>query len=334
MLVKGNDLVVATHGRGFWIMDDLTALREITPEIVTAPAHLFDIAPTYRYLPVQVLSPRRPFRPGIWFARAADTVAYEDQREAGGLVKRVFLNGGENPTGGVTIDYDLGQPSGETTLTILDGHGQAIKRFSSEARDSSWIPADAGMNRFVWDLRYPGARELPVPTGFVSAEYPRAQAPVAPPGRYVARLAAGGQQYEQSFDIKRDPRLTATDEDLQAEFELMVKIRNRLSDVTDAIDRLRKVRQQLNERQRSGAKDPALVSAKEKLQAIEAALTRLPGPNSNMLPPKALNDRLAALSGEIQHADARPTQQMYAVFEALSGLVAEQLRLLEQVAHA
>jgi hypothetical protein len=158
------------------------------------------------------------------------------------------------------------------------------------------------MNRFVWDLRYPGARELPVPTGFVSAEYPRAQAPVAPPGRYVARLAAGGQQYEQSFDIKRDPRLTATDEDLQAEFELMVKIRNRLSDVTDAIDRLRKVRQQLNERQRSGAKDPALVSAKEKLQAIEAALTRLPGPNSNMLPPKALNDRLAALSGEIQHA--------------------------------
>src|SRR6202044_3528539 len=64
MLVKGNDLVIATHGRGFWIMDNITALRQMTPEVMSEQAHLFDIAPTYRYLPVQVLAPHRAVRPG------------------------------------------------------------------------------------------------------------------------------------------------------------------------------------------------------------------------------------------------------------------------------
>ena len=101
--------------------------------------------------------------------------------------------------------------------------------------------------------------------------------------------------------------------------------------ITDAVDRLRKARQQLNDRRQAGASDAALASAKEKLQAIESALTRLPGPSPYMLPPKALNNRLAALSGEAGGADARPTQQMYGVFKDLTGLVAEQLRRLDEV---
>src|SRR5690242_16841288 len=97
-------------------------------------------------------------------------------------------------------------------------------------------------------MRYPGAREIPAPPGFVSAEYPRAQAPLAAPGRYTARLSVGGQQYERSFEIKRDLRLTATDGDLRAQFDLVVKIRNCQSDVTDAVDRLRKKREQMGGR--------------------------------------------------------------------------------------
>jgi methyl-accepting chemotaxis protein len=165
----------------------------------------------------------------------------------------------------------------------------------------------------------------------VSAEYPRTQAPVAPPGRYTARLAAAGRQYERSFEIRRDSRLTATDDDLRAQFALMVQIRDRVSAVTDAVDRLRKARQQLNERQRAGAPASALADARDKLQAIESALTRLPGPSPHILPPKALNNRLAGLSGDVQQADGRPTRQMAAVFEELSGLVGEQLRRLEDV---
>ena len=305
MQVKNNDLVVATHGRGFWIMDNLTALRQITREVQAAPAHLFDIAPTDRYLPMRVLSPRGPE----------------------GRVRRVPLDAGENPPGGVMIDYYIKQPAGETTLTILDGKGQAIKRYSSPAKDGGWMPSEAGMNRFVWDLRYPGAREIPAPAGFVSAEYPRAQAPVAPPGRYTARLSVGGQQYERSFEIRKDSRITATDDDLRAQFEFMVRIRERLSEVTDAVERLRAARQQLAQKAPADA-----ASALGKLGAIEAALTRLlPAVNPMKLPPKALNNRLAALTGAVGQADAKPTRQMYAVFEDLSAGVAEQVRQLDEV---
>ena len=192
------------------------------------------------------------------------------------------------------------------------------------------------MNRFVWDMSYPDARELRPDGPLVSAELSRAEAPVAPPGRYGARLSVGGQQYEGSFEIRKNPRITATDDDLRAQFEFMVQIRDRLSEVTDAVERLRKARQRLEERERGAGGDAAVAqavaSAKEKLRAIESILTRAIGPNLAFnLPPKGLNDRLAALTGPVGQADSRPARQMYAVFEDLSAQVAEQFRLLDQV---
>ena len=308
MQVKNDDLVVATHGRGFWIMDNVTPLRQITPEVTTALAHLFDIAPTRRYLPM-----RTPVR-------------------VPGRARRVPSDAGENPPQGVNIDYYLKTPSGEVTLTVLDGKGQTIKRFSSEAKGADHAPAEAGLNRFVWDLRYPGAREIPTPEGFVPAEYPRAQPPFAPPGRYSARLSAGGRQYEESFEIRKDPRVTATEADLQAQFEFSIQIRDRLSAVTDAVERLRKARQQLDTRP---ASDTGAAAAREKLATIEGTLTRLlPTVNRMKLPPMGLTNRLAALTRSVVQADARPTRQMYAVFQDLSAAVAEQERQLEAVIKA
>jgi photosystem II stability/assembly factor-like uncharacterized protein len=331
MQVKNNDLVVATHGRGFWIMDNLSSLRQITREVTDASAYLFDIAPTDRYLPVQVLSPRRPVRPGIQFARASDIVAYEDRRGPDGRVKRVFLNGGENPPNGVVIDYYLKQPAGDATLAIVDGERRVIRQFTSQAQDGGGMSAEKGLNRFVWDLRYPGARELPPPAGFVAAEFGRAQSPVAPPGRYTARLSVDGQVHERSFEIRKDPRITATDDDLRAQFDLMVQIRDRLTQITDAVDRLRKARQQLEAQKPVPGREAAMARIKERLNAIEGVLTRLPGPSPMVLPPKALNNRLAALTGAVMQADARPTQPMFDVFQELSAGVAEQIRHLDDV---
>jgi photosystem II stability/assembly factor-like uncharacterized protein len=329
MQVKNNDLVVATHGRGFWIMDNVTALRQITSEITTAPAHLFEIAPTNRYLPVRVLSPRRPFRPGVEFANASDTVVYEDRRGPDGKIKRFFLNGGENPPSGVVIDYYLKQPSTDAALTIMDSGSQVIARFSANANDASWMPAQTGTNRFVWDLRYPAAREISAPAGFVGAEFGRTQPPVAPPGRYTAQLSVGGHEYRQTFDIKRDPRIVATDEDLRAQFDLLVRIRDRVSEVTDAVDRLRKARLQVEAR--SSATDSDAAAIKERLTTIEGVLTRLAGPSPMVLPPKALNNRLAALSGAVAGADAKPTKAMYSVYEELAAGVAGQVRQLNDL---
>ncbi len=329
MAIKNNDLVIATHGRGFWIMDNLTALRQITSEITAASAHLFEIAPTHRYLPIRVLSPRRSVRPGLEFANAGDTVVYEDRRGPDGKVKRYFLNAGENPPGGVVIDYYMKQPAGDATLTILDAGNQVVARFTANAKDASWMPAEAGTNRFVWDLRYPGAREIAAPAGFVGAEFGRAQPPVAPPGRYSARLSVGGRDYQQSFEIKKDPRITASDEDLRAQFDLLIRIRDRVSEVTDAVDRLRKARLQVEARTDANGSDAAGI--KERLTAIEGVLTRLAGPSPMVLPRKALNNRLAALTGAVGQADAKPTKPMYDVYEELATGVAEQIRQLNEL---
>ena len=332
MLVKNNDLVLATHGRGFWIMDNVTALRQITQEVTTASVHLFDVAPTDRYLPVRALSPMRPFRTGIQFARGGATiVGFEDRRGPDGRVKRFVLNAGENPPGGVMIDYYLKQQTDDATLTILSGEGELIKEFSSQRTDNGWMPSDAGTNRFVWDMSYPNARELP-PGPLLPVEYPRPRAPTALPGRYVARLSVQGQEYERAFEIRKDPRVTATDTDLEAQFELMMQIRERVTEITDAVDQLREALQQLEEREDAAGDDAAVAAAKDKLRAIEGSLTRTAGPKPSFnLPPKGLNNRLAALTRYVGGADERPTQQAYGVFEDLSGQVTEQLSQLEDI---
>jgi hypothetical protein len=235
------------------------------------------------------------------------------------------------------IEYYLKQPpSGEVTLAIMDAKGEVIQQFSSQAEDNLWIPAAPGTNRFFWNLRYPNARRLPVdPRMTGPGDTAGARAPVAPPGRYRARLVVDGQELEQPFEIRKDPRITATDADLQEQFALMVQIRDRLSEVTDAVNRLRDARLKIDERLQSSVDDPALVQAaadaKEKLNAIEAALVRLVDPDHpNRVPPKGPEFQLASLSGVVGRADSRPTRQVYLVFEHLSDQVTQQLELLQE----
>ena len=244
MQVKNDDLVVATHGRGFWIMDNLSALRQITPEVVSAPAHLFQVATTTRRSGGRGSS--REARPGVQFAGAGGmVVAFEDAPGGDGRTRRTYLNAGQNPPNGVVIEYFLRQPpAGETTLTILDSHGKVIQRFSSQSRDGRRMPVAAGMNRFLWDMRYPSNRAASE-AGAAPFEAARPVAPVAPPGRYTARLETGGQGYQQAFDIRKDPRVAATDADLQTQFEFMMAIRDRMSEVSEALTRVRGARRQV-----------------------------------------------------------------------------------------
>ena len=336
LVVKDSDLIIASHGRGFWILDNVTPLRQITPQVTQASAHLFEIPPTFRLLPVQHLPPMRNFRPGIQYQRTAgDVVAYEDHRDGDGRVRRTYLNAGQDRPGGVMIDYYLKETARELALAIMDDKGELISQFSSQAKDSKWLPARAGLNRFVWDMRYLNARELAPDLALSASEDPRAEAPVAPPGRYRARLTAGGQIFEQSFEIRKDPRVSATEADLEAQFKLMVQIRDRLSEVTDAVTRLRETRREVEEEERQAGGQAELTRAaarvKQKLRAIEGNLTVLVGPNPMNLPPQPLNNKLAALTLVVQSADTAPTRQSYAVFEELSARVTEQLRQLDQV---
>ena len=340
LVVKDNDLVAATHGRAFWILDDLTPLREITREVTQAPAHLFSVPVAYR-----LLGGGRGFgrgtTPGPEYLRiSGDGIAFHESRRPDGSTMRGYLNAGNNPPVGVLVSYFLKQKAdGEVSLTFLDAGNQVVRRFTSAGSDSRGpaVTTAPGTNRFVWDMTYPNARELP-PGPFLGLEWARAVPPVASPGTYKVQLSVGGQQYEQPFEIRRDPRVSASQQDLDAQFALMIKIRDELSEVTDAVNALRKVRggveaaeKRIEGRAGSQAAREAAARVKEKLLAIEGTLTRLMGPNPMHLPPKTLNIKLAALTTVVSSADAAPTRQSSEVFEDLSARVAAQLAQLKDV---
>jgi photosystem II stability/assembly factor-like uncharacterized protein len=297
MQVKDDDLVIATHGRGAWILDNVTALRQLTSEIAAAPTHLFEVAPATRDLASR-LGPARQ-----------------------------MSDAGTNPPSGVVIDYYLAeQPTGDVVLTILDPSGEEILTFSSGETGRYALPARAGMNRFLWDMRYPDPPPALLTANLTGFEATSPSGPVAVPGRYNARLTVDGESHAQSFEIRKAPYVTATDQDLRAQFQLVADISQRAADAADALNTIRDMREEL-ERAELSAEQVADLDAR--IAAIEGQLQRQVGAHAMELMPKGLYNRLGTLSRRVLSAESRPTQQEYAVFDSLSVRIDEQLRQLD-----
>ena len=330
MQVKEKDLVVATHGRAFWILDDLTTLHQLTGEALEAPVHLFKPRETYR-----INRPGRwnmPIQPGKNYDSASDTtVTYNAAPDATGKTARRYLDSGKNPPFGVTVTYHLNRSTTERVcLTFLNDDGQEIESFSGTG--------EAGLNRFVWDLRYPNAQDAKVGAGLTAQENPGPKAPLAPPGTYRVRITVGDQTLTESFEVLKDPRIEATVEDLRAQFELHIQIRDLLSETNAAVDLLRNVRLQVEGWVRQAAGRPgedavarAAQSLDQRLYGVESRLTRVIGPNSLNLPPKGLDLKLAALTSVVGAADFAPTRQSYEVFDDLKARVDAALSALREV---
>ncbi|MBW2059844.1 MAG: glycosyl hydrolase, partial [Deltaproteobacteria bacterium] len=273
MVVKDNDLVVATHGRGFWIMDNISSLRQITPEVVLAPVHLFKIVPALR----------QPWGGG----------GYSGSPEEA-----------RNPPRGVMIEYYLAEArSSEVTLTLMEADGDIIQQFYSRSPEGPKPPTRAGMNRFFWDMRYPRAQMPPAAgalKGFLSIDYSAPSPPVAPPGQYIARLTVNGQTYQQPFKIQKNSRAKASDADLRAQFDLMIDIRDRFREVADTVMRIREIRAQVEGR-RAELPEESRVEADrilKQLREIEGILTIWMGSEAHpmMWSPPGLTEKLSSLS--------------------------------------
>jgi photosystem II stability/assembly factor-like uncharacterized protein len=306
MRVKDDDLVVATHGRGIWILDNISALRTITPDVASAPAHLFEVAPAFRHL-------------------------------RGGRGWSGLYRGAKNPARGATFDYYLADAAnGALTVTVTETSGEIIKAFSSDAENGP--SADAGMNRFFWNMRYPGT-VMPPPNGaldgFISVDYSPPTSPVAPPGRYRVQLTVGGKTFEQPFEIRKDPRIKASDDDLRVQFDLMVAIRDRFTEVSDTVLKIREVRARFNERRadlpENFATDAAAIL--EDLRDIEGILMIWMGTEAHpmMWSPPGLTEKLSSLSSAVLSGDARPTASMVAVFGELTERFERQRTRLNQI---
>jgi photosystem II stability/assembly factor-like uncharacterized protein len=303
LIIKDDDLVAATHGRGFWILDDITSLRQFDSPVISS-ALLFKPESAYR----------------VRWDMNTDTPLPPDFPAA------------DNPPDGAVIDYYL-QPaaSGPVTLEIRDSAGRSVRRYSSNdpvpvldpmlaiptywVRPPQTVSTTAGMHRFLWDLRYP-----PVPG--VKPEYPIAAVPhnTAPqptspwvmPGQYTVVLTVNGKTSSQPLTVRMDPRVKSPVADLEKQFQLSQKLYNDLLAVVPATGQLAAVRKQLADLQKRAQGDVATAvnALDQKLQALGGGQQgRRPGPGNEPPTLGGLRTRLAALLGVLQDADVAPTTQ-------------------------
>lgn len=340
--VKGNELVAGTHGRSLWILDNLTLLRQLT-EIDNHPTvHLFKPCDTFRVSSWAEMG-RKPLAGKVYVLPSGDPATYYEDRGPLGDTRRRFLDAGANPPNGVLINYYLKyKPADDLTLTISDSSGLAIATYNSQNNkggdDTSTcisLPAEAGMNSVVWDMHYP-------PSNVIVDEDPEDNQirPLAPPGSYSVTLSSQNSTMEHVFALLKDPRVTATQKDFEEQFSLLIKIRDKLSELHNAVSRIRSIRSQVDiwvTRAKEESRQTELMEMscplKETLDAIEEELVQTESrTNMDWLHlPTRLETKLLAIATVVGGADSAPTKQSYQVFHQLCELIDIQMNALQEL---
>ncbi|HLK31841.1 MAG TPA: hypothetical protein VKT29_02045 [Terriglobales bacterium] len=303
LAIHGNDLIVATHGRSFWILDDISPLRQVTSAVANSPAHLFHPAEAYRV--------RRDTN--------TDTPLPPDEPA------------GQNPPDGAIIDYYLGQStSGPVTLEIMDSEGHVVRRYAStdkppvteEELKKQLIPlywihmpqvlsADAGPHRWVWDLHYttPQATHYSYPISAVPHDTPRVPlGPRALPGQYTVRLTAEGKSYTAPLTIKMDPRVKTPLAGLEQQFQVETRLASMMTQAADAIVQAHSAADQLHKlaAQAGGSAKASITAFENKLTDIVGKPGGFAAPPSTEITLNRINGDVATLYGDVDRADAAP----------------------------
>ncbi len=330
MVLTGQDLVVATQGRSFWILDDVTPLHSMTPEIAEAAAHLFAPRTTYRF------------------------------GGGGGFGDR---GSGTNPPSGVILYYLLGEEiEGELRLEILHADGAVLRTLSSEKEEpqapSPWrrffpemagsrkLAAEKGLNRYVWNLRRHDAELVDD-----AVLWGMARGPIVPPGSYQGRLSHGDWSQTVDIQLVKDPRVEVGQADLIAQYELATEIWEALSESHQALGRIRDMRSQVEELtqrlDKAGYGDGIAELAEtigDQLTAIEEKIyqTRNESSQDILNYPPRLDNKILDVMSSVQSADARPTDGAIELFRdlrseldgylaELDGVVSEEIAQLNRL---
>lgn len=320
LVVKGKDLIVATHGRSFWVLDDISPLRQIDGSVMASEVHLFEPAAAIR----------------LRKNRSTDTPLQPE------------MPAGTNPPAGAVIYYNLkSEPAGEVTLEILDSAGKLVRKFSSsdevlkiedtEAFPTYWMkPADLltkrpGMNRFVWDLRYESPQALRITYGidvsFGDGSPREPQGAMALPGKYQVKLTVSGRTTTAALELKMDPRVNVPVAALKDQLSLAMKITDAIARSHRALSQSQDLHGQLTELQtrmqnKADAKDitDAAKSLEEKIASFEGGGSRRSGAGL-----AGINAGLCGLMVMVTSADAAPTRQMAKAFTEYNTLLDRQI---------
>lgn len=315
---KQDDMVLATQGRGFYVLDDMPLARALNP------------ANFSRDKDVELF----PVKKAIRIA-------------GGGGFGGRDPSAGQNPPGGAVIYYYLkAKPKGEVKLRFLTADGKLVHEVSSKPkkgaepeegdnpfrrRGGGLAPAKEGLNKFLWDLRYNDATGFP---GMLMWDG-SLRGPVANPGEYKVELTVDGKTETQTFTVVKDPRAPTTPEDFQKQLELALKIRDRESEANQAVVAIRAAKDQLkpylesaNEKVKTQAK-----SLTDEMTGIEEAIyqTKLHAGEDALNYPIRLNNKIASVGGVVEDTDIAPTAQSYEVFNDLSAQLQTQLDHLHKV---
>jgi photosystem II stability/assembly factor-like uncharacterized protein len=325
LLIEGKDLVIATHGRSFYVLDDITPLRQLTSTLVTEDVHLFQPPVAERNV--------GPARIDYYLSKAADKVTI-DILDANGHVVRTFTGsaeedrarsgGGRGGRGGATAEADSGD-AGD------DGGGGGFGRGAVQP-----VPRKEGINHFMWDLRYSG------PKTFNGMIFWGAQTngPMAVPGAYQVRLTANGKTLTEKFELRKDPRLdSVTIADLTEQFNLAMQARDMTTQANEMVILVRELKKQMGDRLKKNQDAPlktAMDGFREKLTAVEEDVYQVRN-RSGQDPlnfPIKLNNKIAALGSSIERGDGKPTAGAYDVLKVLQAQLATQKSRLDGALHA
>ena len=329
LVIHGDDIVTGTHGRSFWILDNITPLRQINSEVVDSDAHFFAPQTTYRM--------RRD--------NNTDTPLPPEEPA------------GKNPPDGAMLDYFLRSAANALEIEIVDSTGKVVRKFSSadkpEAVDEKelniptyWIRPQQilstapGMHRFVWDLHYsaPESVKHEYPISAIYRDTPRSPlGPAVLPGSYTVEITVNGKSYTQPLTVKMDPRVKASEDDLRRQFELEIGIVEAMNQSYDALQQVRNLREQLKSvkaRVKRGQMQREVDTLEQRASDLEGTeggwgALFLSTPEGRSL--TRLNVGLKTLLAAVDSADTAPTKAESDAFHDAQNAVKEQLTLWSEI---
>lgn len=307
--IRDNNLIAATHGRSFWMIDDLTPLHQLSDEVKSRNSYLYKPKSSYR------------------------------MAQGGGFGKINHKLEGTNHPDGVIFHYfikDLPEDM-EVKLKILEADGDEIMTYSNKSKDTKLkISFSEGTGRLVWDMRYPGFHEFP---GMVLYSSPN-RGPKAVPGTYKVRFEAGDEVIEQSFEIVKDPRLKTTQGELQKQFDFLIEVRDKVSQAHDAMNEIKAVKENLSYLTDQIGDDAEFQELKDFSETFDKDMGVIEN-NIHMTKNQSfqdplnygirLNNRLAFLMQDQQRGDYPPTDQAEEVQQVLTKQINVELESLQKL---
>ncbi|GAC1438022.1 MAG: hypothetical protein NVSMB63_00890 [Sediminibacterium sp.] len=312
MTIKNNDLVIATQGRAFWVIDDLSLLQQKEAGLLQENLHVFAVNDAYR----------------------TEGGGRRGQRGQGGSIP----NMGENPASGVVFNYYLkdADDSSKVSVTVFDKQHKLIRAFSKNAKEADdKIDFNKGMNQFVWDMQYPPAEKadgMILWNGSIGSTK-------AAPGKYSARFRYEKDSADVPFVIKPDPAYTMTEADYDAQVGFLLEVRDKFSEIQTAIRNIRAIRTQIDDFtgriDTSANKEIKKMadSINKQMTAIEETLyqTKSKSGQDVLNFPIRLNDKISGIYGVAASGQNPPSKQSREVFAELSGQADVQLARLKKI---